>query len=349
MENACLQKQILSGIIQSINAKGSFYMKKTVSAIIILTLIVSVLCSCTGTGTGGKPGITNSVLPGEEIMESTPDTPIVLSIADTTVAVGDSFSVFVNIDAVDWTWDSFEFVVEYDSSLIKIIEIKTTELTKDMLNLTNMDYAENKIKIAFATAEELIGGGDIVEIACEALGAGSFEMKISDQFMSREVTYKASNQKNVVEIENTRTKNGTVTIEGTKTVPLFSVDEAEVNEGDTFSVFVNLSDIKQWDSFELVVGYDTELLELAEVKTTEITANMLNMTNTDAEKGKVKLAFATADEQTVTGQVAELVFKALKSGECRITLSDPYMSVEKNGKVVDVEGVTTKDSVITIR
>ena len=92
-----------------------------------------------------------------------------------------------------------------------------------------------------------------------------------------------------------------------------------------------------------------DLVEFVEAKTTDLTKDMLNMTQTDAEKSKIKLAFATAEEITETGDVAELVFTAKAAGTCELRLSSPFMSVEKDGKVVDVEGVQTKGSVITVK
>ena len=326
-------------------------MKKLFALIVVAAMCIALLVSCTDTNNGGKTPANNK---GGEILEDTPSNPMKFSVVDTTVTVGDVFSVFVNLDATGWTWDSFQFVLKYDNTLVKINEVKTTELTSGMLPLSNLEYAEDMIKVAFATAEELQGGGDIVEIVCEALGEGSFTFEISEPFASRGVTYKATNEIDVVEIDNLAISNGTVTIEPLKEAqaqvhPVFTASSVEAKKGETVKVIISLSDIEQFDSFELVISYDSQILKYVDIKTTEITKDMLNLSNNDKDKGTIKLAFATADELTAEGAVAEIEFEAIAAGTCEIKLSEPYMSREGEQEITEIEGIEVVNGSVTVK
>ena len=328
-------------------------MKRTLSILLMLVLAVSLLSSCTE-GNKTKPGIATTNDPNAETVEGTPDSDFTFVVPDTTVSEGDSFSVFINLDNKDWTWDSFSFVITYDPEIIKINKVNTTEETADMLNLSNLEHMDNAIKLAFADALEHEGGGDIAEIECEALKAGSFEMAIKEEYASREVTYKADNKKNIVAIEKVKTKSGTITVEEVKqaqaeTHPVFTAQNCESKVGETFTVKVDLSNIEQWDSFELVLTYDNSLVKVLGVNATEITKNMLNITKTDYTENSIKLAFASAEELTETGTVVEIEFEAVAEGEFELVLSEPFMSVEIDGEVTDVGEVQTVNAGIVIK
>ena len=131
-----------------------------------------------------------------EIVEDTPDEPITLKVEDAEVEVGDVFTVSIIMENTDWTWDSFEFALTYDSDLAKVNSISSTELTKEMMDMSNPDYNKNgdQIKVAYASATSLVGGGAIIEIEFEAVASGEFVMEFSEEYVYRWVTIAATGE-----------------------------------------------------------------------------------------------------------------------------------------------------------
>ena len=338
-------------------------MKKHFALIIVAAMCIALLTSCIAANNGGKTPQNTANNSNGEYIEDTPSTPMKFSVVDTTVTEGDVFSVFVNLDAEGWTWDSFQFVMKYDNKLINVKEVKTTELTQGMISMSNLDYEDpndpmdddldNMLKIAFATAEELQGGGDIVEIVCEALKAGSFTFEISEPFASREVTSKATNKKDVVEIENLAVANGTVKIEAVMRSeavvhPVISAVDVTAKEGESVFVAISLSNVKQWDSLKLTIRYDAKILQFVDIAPAEITSGMLNLSSNDEKKGEIKLAFESQDELTEVGEIAVIEFKAISAGTTGIKLSSPYMTMQFGDDVIELEGIEVTNGTVTV-
>lgn len=192
-------------------------MKKSAIMLLVVSFLLIITSACTnnkGDETNNNKSDTSSdgaMYSAQEILQKTPDEPITISSSDTNVHVGDEFIVAISIANEEWYWNSFEFTLGYDPSVISITSVTPTELTSEMINMSNLDYSENSVRIAYATAEDMEGGGDIVEITCKALAEGSCDLSISDELMYRFVTVAATNESTVDRIK-TSVKYGTVTV-----------------------------------------------------------------------------------------------------------------------------------------
>ncbi|MBQ9949820.1 MAG: hypothetical protein IJO93_03760 [Clostridia bacterium] len=191
-------------------------MKRIIACMLIAVFALSFLTACSEEKMHGNPDAQKVAVnpdPNADILEDTPETPITLAVNNTEVAAGDTFTISVRMENTEWSWNSFEFSASYDPEIIEVISIKKTELTSEMMDTSNPNYGENgdQIRVAYASATELEGGGDIVEIECKALKAGSFEMVLSDSYMCRWVTYAATGEGGPREIP-VKLESGTVTV-----------------------------------------------------------------------------------------------------------------------------------------
>lgn len=183
-------------------------MKKAIVLVLICLMTLTCFASCDKIGRSSADddagdslsqkaeddGVGDALDTQEAILEDTPEDPIIISVSDAEVSKGDVFNITVSIDNEEWSWCSFEFVIQYDPSVIKITDARATEFTENMIPMNNLEYKDDAIRIAYISADDLQGGGDILEIECEALEKGSFEMVLSEEFMYRFVTLAATGE-----------------------------------------------------------------------------------------------------------------------------------------------------------
>ena len=99
--------------------KGFIIMKKLFIFVMIAVMAMS-MASCNNNKNKentDKQSLAKGDQSDAEIVEDTPDEPITLKAEDAEVEVGDVFTVSIIMENTDWTWDSFEFALTYDSDL----------------------------------------------------------------------------------------------------------------------------------------------------------------------------------------------------------------------------------------
>ena len=186
-------------------------MKRIIAVFLTVLMTLALMTSCQKKDDDSKQKVATAPDKNADIINDTPETPLKISVRSADVAVGDVFTVTVILENTEWTWSSFEFVASYDPNIVKIKSVNKTEFTNGMMDMCNLQYKNNQVKVAYATADDMEGGGELVQIECEALAAGSFEMQITDALMYRWVTYAATGEGGTQEIP-LNIENGTITV-----------------------------------------------------------------------------------------------------------------------------------------
>lgn len=132
-----------------------------------------------------NPDATQLVKETDDATNPLSDTPLTLKAESVQVAAGETFSIFIELVGNDEyeNWCSFEFAVNYDSTVFTIDEIVSTDLSKDMMSLSNLEYAKNVVKVGFASATDISEYGQIVELKCTAVAAGEVTVNISEEYV----------------------------------------------------------------------------------------------------------------------------------------------------------------------
>lgn len=149
--------------------------------------------------------------PNGEIDQTTPEEALTVSVESATVSAGETFTVDILFDdEPGWTWCSFEFVVNFDASKLRMTDAVATDLLGNAMFYPNVEYGEGQGKIVMASGTDLTGSGAVCTLEFEALEAGTSEITLTEGMVFRFVTSGESFSTLPVEIA---LEAGTITIQ----------------------------------------------------------------------------------------------------------------------------------------
>lgn len=120
---------------------------------------------------------------------------LTLSVPDTLPAVGQTFTVSVDISG-NPGFNALELVVGFNSAVVKCVNVKSGSASEGMLAVSNKAFTADSAKIAAASAENRTKNGSLASFTFEVVANGDANVRISNALLSGEtgktISYKVS-------------------------------------------------------------------------------------------------------------------------------------------------------------
>lgn len=283
--------------------------KKICSAFMALLMLVSVVFSVPATSVfaAGTP---------------------TLSAENKTVDAGSEFTVNVNIKNATSVYNG-NFTLQYDSSKLEVESYKYGSIFNEHTRNCNLNYQStgNQIRFTFSGAYALTGDGTLVTFTFRA------KENVSGTSSLNFTAYKIYDE-NGISLSPTVT-NGSVSIsEKVSAKPELSVVGGNVNEGDTISVPVKITNTESVYNGNFTLQYDSSLLTVESYTYGSIFNEHTKNCNLNYQStgNQIRFTFSGAYALTGDGTLVTFTFRAKEnvSGTSSLNFT-AYKMYDENG------------------
>jgi hypothetical protein len=216
-----------------------------------------------------------------------------------------SASEWVNVTVGDLTGQnvtSFEFTLSYDKSVIFIDSAIVGPVASGGLFAFNADTANQKVKVAFASASALSGSGTLVKLKVHYVNLGASPLAFNGTFKF-----------------NAGTPAATIT-EGSVTIPSIAIGfgSSNANKGDTLLIPVTTTSLTAGNNvlaYNFIANFNAAKIHIIGYSTTStLSAGGSVALNQDNSAGTVHVAFASLSSLVGSGTLIYLKAVAVDSG-----------------------------------
>ena len=262
-----------------------------------------------------------------------------VSVPELSAAPGDTVTVGVSVDDATGVAGA-DIELEYDATILEAKEARATALATGLSMISNVGVA-GMVTISMAGANGLAGGSGVlieVDFAVKADASGESALTLS---------YVALYNEQALDLPDVTAVNGKITVESEEepepVVPRrLSISDADGKAGEVIGTTVHIDDLTDVAGADITLVYDSTMVSVEEVTSTELLAGMTVIVNTDVED-KIIIAVASATgAKEGTGTIFNIFLKAKEdvSGETELAFESAEL-FDENSDGIEVETGTS--------